>query len=223
VGTKERFIDDASLIFSTKNKSADYHDNMNAELYEKWFEEKVLPGLTEPTIIILNNARYHSRMVETRPSSSWTKLKISEWLQNRNIDFDPDSLKCELLEISKKYPLTKEYVVDHLVLQYGHVVLRLPPYHCQLNPIEMVWGIAKNYYDKNIIKYSGKDEEVLNVWTEALNQITPEVWSNCVCHVEKLIVEAYKKEVILDEVRPLIISLEEEDSDECYSDSDDEN
>jgi hypothetical protein len=27
--------------------------------------------------------------------------------------------------------------------------------------------------DKNIIKYSGKDEEVLNVWTEALNQITP--------------------------------------------------
>jgi transposase len=116
-------------------------------LYEKWFEEKVLPGLTEPTIIILDNARYHSRMVETRPSSSWTKLKISEWLQNRNIDFDPDSLKCELLEISKKYPLTKEYVVDNLALQYGHVVLRLPPYHCQFNTIEMVWGIAKNYYD----------------------------------------------------------------------------
>jgi hypothetical protein len=39
----------------------------------------------------------------------------------------------------------------------------------------------------------------------------------------KLIVEAYKKEVIVDEVRPLIISLEEEDSDECYSDSEDEN
>jgi transposase len=139
VGTKEGFIDDASLIFSTKNKSADYHDNMNAELYEKWFEEKVLPGLTGPTIIILDNARYHSRKVETRPSCSWTKLKISEWLQNRNIDSDPDSLKCELLEISNKCPLTKEYVVDNLALQYGHVVLRLPSYHCQFNPIEMVW------------------------------------------------------------------------------------
>jgi hypothetical protein len=44
--------------------------NMNAELYEKWFEEKVLPGLT---IIVLDNARYHSPMVETRPSSSRTK------------------------------------------------------------------------------------------------------------------------------------------------------
>jgi hypothetical protein len=87
----------------------------------------------------------------------------------------------------------------------------------------MVWGIDKNYYDKNIIKYSGRNEEVLNVWTEALNQITPEVWSNCICHVEKLIAGAYKKEVILDEVRQLITSLEEEDSDECYSDSEDEN
>jgi hypothetical protein len=41
---------------------------MNAELYEKWFEEKVLPRLTEPTIIVLGNVGYHSRMVETRPS-----------------------------------------------------------------------------------------------------------------------------------------------------------
>jgi transposase len=172
--------------------------NMNAELYEKWFEEKVLPGLT---IIVLDNARYHSPMVETRPSSSRTKLKISEWLQNRNTNFDRASLKCKLLEISKKYPLTKEYVIDNSALQFGHVVSRLPPYHCQFNPIEMVWGIAKNYYDKNIIKYSGRNEEMLNVWTEALNQITPEIWSNCICHVEKLIAGAYKKEVILDEVR----------------------
>jgi transposase len=123
---------------------------MNAELYEKWFEEKVLPKLTEPTIIVLGNVGYHSRMVETRPSSSWTKLKISEWFQNQNIDFDRASLKCELLEISKKYPLTKEYVIDNLVLQYGHVVSRLPPYHCQFNPIEMVWVIAKNYYVLNV-------------------------------------------------------------------------
>jgi hypothetical protein len=65
----------------------------------------------------------------------------------------------------------------------------------------LVWGIAKNYYDKNIIKYSGRNEEMLNVWTEALNQITPEIWSNCICHIEKLIAGAYKKEVILDEVR----------------------
>jgi hypothetical protein len=126
-------------------------------------------------------------------------------------------LKCELLKISKKYPLTKEYVIDNLALQWTRCFKIL----IIVNLILSKWvGVLPQ--DKNIIKYSGKDEEVLNVWTEALNQITPEVWSNCVCHVEKLIVEAYKKEVILDEVRPLIISLEEEDSDECYSDSEDE-
>jgi hypothetical protein len=55
--TKEGFIDGGSLTFSTKNKSADYYDNMNAELYEKWFEEKLLLGLTEPTTVNCNCLR----------------------------------------------------------------------------------------------------------------------------------------------------------------------
>ncbi|RZB58837.1 DDE 3 domain containing protein, partial [Asbolus verrucosus] len=32
----------------------------------------------------------------------------------------------------------------------GHEVLRLPPYHCQYNPIEMAWGFCKSYYNKHI-------------------------------------------------------------------------
>jgi transposase len=49
-------------------------------------------------------------------------------------------LKAELLGIVKNNKQQKEYVIDSIVSQHGHKVLGLPPYHCQFNPIEMVWG-----------------------------------------------------------------------------------
>ena len=29
--------------------------------------------------------------------------------------------------------------------KYGHEILRLPPYHCELNAIELIWADEKNY------------------------------------------------------------------------------
>ena len=29
--------------------------------------------------------------------------------------------------------------------EYEHEILRLPPYHCELNPIELAWAAEKNY------------------------------------------------------------------------------
>ncbi|CAH1382928.1 unnamed protein product, partial [Tenebrio molitor] len=40
--------------------------------------------------------------------------------------------------------------VDNLHEQHGVEVLRLPPYHCEFNPIEMAWGFCKGYYNKHL-------------------------------------------------------------------------
>jgi hypothetical protein len=40
-------------------------------------------------------------------------------------------------------PLTQQYIEKH-----GHLCKFLPKFHCELNPIEMVWGYAK--YRKHI-------------------------------------------------------------------------
>lgn len=58
--------------------------------------------------------------------------------------------KNTLLELIKKQNFEKEYVVDNLVQQNGHEVLRLPPYYCVFNPIEMVWGTLKKKYENTI-------------------------------------------------------------------------
>ena len=33
----------------------------------------------------------------------------------------------------------------NIAKRYGHKVLRLPPYHCDLNAIELIWADEKNF------------------------------------------------------------------------------
>ena len=37
------------------------------------------------------------------------------------------------------------YVIDEIAKAAGLEVVRLPTYHCELNPIEMVWAQVKGY------------------------------------------------------------------------------
>jgi transposase len=52
--------------------------------------------------------------------------------------------KDTLLNICRNNYTEKKYAVDEIIEQAGHEVLRLPPYHCIFNAIEMVWSQA-NY------------------------------------------------------------------------------
>ena len=36
-------------------------------------------------------------------------------------------------------------VIDNIAKKYGHEILRLPPNHCELNAIELIWADEKNY------------------------------------------------------------------------------
>lgn len=47
---------------------------------------------------------------------------------------------------------------DEIITKAGHTVLRLPPYHPDLNPIEMIWGAVKNAIASRNV--TGKKESV---------------------------------------------------------------
>ena len=40
---------------------------------------------------------------------------------------------------------TPKYVVDEMAKAAGHEIVRLPPYHCELNPIELACSQVKRY------------------------------------------------------------------------------
>lgn len=219
-GHKGGFVPNASLIFATNSKLADYHGDMNAEKFIKWVTEKLIPNLEEPSLVIMDNASYHSTEIEKQPTSSWTRPAIITWLQKHNIPYEAELLKPELLYLAKCNKKPKTYVVDELLRENGHEVLRLPPYHCQFNAIEMIWADSKTYYNTHIGETGYGDEKVIEMWKEALNKCTANIWQAKIEHTDKLIREQFEKEKIVLDYPEFIINLNEADSDTDTSASD---
>ena len=79
---------------------------------------------------------------------------------------------------------TSRYTIDELAAEMGHVVLRLPPYHCELNPIELIWSNIKRRVKLRNNTFKLKDVEVL-VHT-AIAEINHQMWKNNIRHVIKI-------------------------------------
>nr|CAH7728044.1 unnamed protein product [Callosobruchus chinensis] len=88
------------------------------------------------------------------------KNDMKEWLRQRNIPFSEEMLKAELYSLIKIYkPRYKTYEIDKIMTGAGHSVLRLPPYHPDLNPIELVWGSLKQYVAERNVDFNFKHVE----------------------------------------------------------------
>ena len=71
----------------------------------------------------------------------------------------------------------KKYVVDEMVNQpeYKNIELvRLPPYHCEFNPIEKVWARAKTEVAKRNLQY--KLDDAMKVMKEETLKCDAEYW-----------------------------------------------
>ena len=108
-GTENGFVENASLIFKSGSKSGDYHDSMNCTNFEKWFSEQLLPNLTEPSLIIMDNAPYHCGLVEKIPNQSWLKKDMVDWLKKKQIEYPAVAMKDQLWNIIKKQLPEKRY------------------------------------------------------------------------------------------------------------------
>ncbi|XP_072380710.1 uncharacterized protein [Diabrotica undecimpunctata] len=78
IGSEDGFVADALWSFESK-KSGDYHEEMDRKGFESWFE-KTLPKLEANSVIVMDNASYHSRKSEKIPTTSSRKADIQEWL-----------------------------------------------------------------------------------------------------------------------------------------------
>ncbi|XP_063217108.1 uncharacterized protein LOC134527949 isoform X2 [Bacillus rossius redtenbacheri] len=100
-GGRTGFVPGAGLLFVSGQKTADYHGEMNGETFLMWFED-MLVHLEEPSVIIMDNASYHSTQVEKTPTTNWTKAALIAWLEKNGIKHENNLLKVELLRIAKQ-------------------------------------------------------------------------------------------------------------------------
>jgi hypothetical protein len=86
-GGEMGFVPNALLIFKSgcKSKSSDYHDDMNAENYETWLKEKLIPNLPQNSVVVTDNASYHNVQLNRAPTSASRKSEMKEWLMQKNI------------------------------------------------------------------------------------------------------------------------------------------
>jgi len=70
------------IIETIEQFTADYHNQMNAEIFKKWFVE-LLNNLEEPSVIVMDNASYHSTLIENYPKSNWRKADVQKWLTEK--------------------------------------------------------------------------------------------------------------------------------------------
>ena len=121
---------------------------MNSDVFESWFGDKLIPNLPKDikTLIVLDNAKYHCRLMEKTPSMKMRKNGMIEFMKKHNIIIpEPIPVKPVLLSLIREVNVPKQYIVDNIAKTSGCSVLRLPPHHCMLNPIEMVWSQMKQY------------------------------------------------------------------------------
>ncbi|XP_060858361.1 uncharacterized protein LOC132935765 [Metopolophium dirhodum] len=209
ISSADGFVEGDLLCFESKKNTADYHDEINSDTFYEWFCG-VLPRLKENAIIVMDNASYHSIKKDPVPTMAWKKDDIINWLKSKDIVFDKPMLKFRLLDkVNKIKPLHNKYVIDEEALKTNRHVLRLPPYHCELNSIELAWSVVKNHVKQNNITFNLNYVKKLLI--EGVQKVTSDMWANFVSHTikeeDKLYEIDFITENMLENEEPHIMTI----------------
>lgn len=227
-GCKDGFIPNCLLLCGKKLKEchADYHSDMNGEVFEDWFEKSLLQNLPKDKkcVIVMDNAKYHSRLVEKTPSMKMKKSEMLAFIEKHKVKIPTaKATKPILLAAIREANIPKEFVIDKMAVNAGHIVHRLPPYHCVLNPIEIVWSQMKFHCRRNNV-YTGEPEMVLELIKNVFEfMICPENWSRYEKHVILEEEKFRKMDCLVDTfIEPVIIYPSSSEGESDYDDDNDD-
>ncbi len=148
--TRDGWVPEAKVVFKSTKKTGDYHGQMNNELFVKWFGERLVPNIPTNSLIVMDNASYHNVLSpHSAPTPLCSKKRIRTWLEDNGIACREDCLKAEMVEVLMKVAPAPSYAIDEIAKDHGHEVVRTPPYHPELQPIETCWGVVKNDMARN--------------------------------------------------------------------------
>ena len=263
-------------------KTDDYHKEMNATLFEEWFDEVlkwIASNLPDQKVaVVIDNAKYHSRAYPHTmvPTMSKRKDEIITWMRsNREVPpqllpgyIEPQEVNMRRLaaleakvafeyvephvgpddplpsysqydKLTKKQllasiqPRSKKYVIDDRSRKAGVELVRLPPYHCEFNPIELVWGHAKGAVAKRNVTYNLKS--AMSIMKEECLKCDAEYWKKVEIHAIKEEQKVLAGDVVLramveraaNSARSgddliIVFSASSESEDESDSDSEDD-
>jgi transposase len=143
-GSKHGFVPNSLKVYCAQKPTGDSHGNISKTIYSKWFTENLLPNLSKKSLIIMDNASYHTALPDSSPRLNTTKSNIKTWLQEYNVSCQDhellDTLRFKLKQ--QVIPKIKPYIVS-IAESRGHKVLFQPPHHSDFQAIELIWANVK--------------------------------------------------------------------------------
>lgn len=97
---------------------------MNSEVFEKWLHDELVPRLEEPSIVIFNNASYHSRLFDKLPAFYTEEDDMKGMLKLKIIDLHEFATKDEIYQLREPLAGSKSFV-DQIIAKAGREFLRL--------------------------------------------------------------------------------------------------
>ncbi|OQR87255.1 hypothetical protein ACHHYP_20409 [Achlya hypogyna] len=173
-----------SVLLELLKSKDDYHGNFTAELFEKWFREccRTLACTVGNCTIHMDGAKYHKRQLNPHPNSRWRKSDIQNWLTLRSIVWQTSDIKASLLVMAAQHREPAQYVSVEIAREFNHVVLFTPPYHPELQPIEIIWACVKNRIGASPAKTMPELCEKLEA---SLHQVSSPTWLGALKRVHK--------------------------------------
>lgn len=225
-GTSNGFIPEAKLVYKAGGATGDYHGQMNGHNFQKWLMEKLLPHIPPQSVIVLDNAPYHCIQIDKPPTPYSLKKDMISWLRNKGVDCNESMRKNDLYnQILSLKPKEKVFKIDSILSGHGHSVVRLPPYMCDLNPIELAWAKIKRIVREHNVTADLSLAKLLEVTNEAIQEVTADDWAGFCHHVESQEKLYWEKDgIVPDVIDEIIINLQddtdgEEDTDSACSGS----
>lgn len=179
IGSVEGFVEGGLLCFESKTNTSNYHDHMNGDIFYDWFCG-ILPLLKENSVIVFDNASYYS-VKNHVPTMSWKKDCILQWFEGKGIVFDRPMKKFQLIEKVKEIRLIFDNYRRSVqeAINHNKAVLRLPPYHCHLNPMQLAWEVVARHVNMKNCTSSNLDD-IRQLFNDGVKLVTPEMWAGYV-------------------------------------------
>lgn len=176
---------EAGLIEGVEHIILDKKRN-DMDSYERWFINKLLPKIPPNSVVVMDNNSSYYQKKEAIPDGSWKKHQIKSWLASKNVNVTKINQKKDLLAAVNCLPsaYSTRQKIDELAKQRGIILVNLPPYHYELNPLNMIWAQVKCHVQSNMKTFRVKT--IKKLVKEAFYTTTNVDWVNYVHHIRRM-------------------------------------
>jgi transposase len=128
-----------------KDSTGDYHKVFNSTNFIAWWRDQLLPNLTQPCLIMMDNAKYHLTCPADIPKiDKLRKADCRAFLERKGVAYGATDTVPILHKRARDYIEAFEMrECEKLAHEQGHTVLMTPPYHSDFQPIELLWARVK--------------------------------------------------------------------------------